>query len=193
MLSSSFLAHLEFSQVSLCKWAVSVGEWVSQSVGQWVSQSVCKHFSHHRLNQIWFWWNLALSFAGVQNITALGNAITWQKVDYDFDFHQMEFPCNLNIVVTSEGKSLLPVRDRCGLILRYRNIGSCHLRPSCSCHGFVSEHRATVRSDWSHKLSLPTLTSTLGHYGTPCHLLCWTSSECTLRWPEWWSIISTMS
>uniref|UniRef100_A0A8C4Q7A1 Mini-chromosome maintenance complex-binding protein n=1 Tax=Eptatretus burgeri TaxID=7764 RepID=A0A8C4Q7A1_EPTBU len=49
-----------------------------------------------------------LDVTGVQNITALGNAITWQKVDYDFDFHQMEFPCNLNIVVTSEGKSLLP-------------------------------------------------------------------------------------
>uniref|UniRef100_UPI00358FA7D1 mini-chromosome maintenance complex-binding protein isoform X2 n=1 Tax=Myxine glutinosa TaxID=7769 RepID=UPI00358FA7D1 len=49
-----------------------------------------------------------LDVTGVQNITALGNAVTWQKVDYDFDFHQMEFPCNLNIIITSEGKSLLP-------------------------------------------------------------------------------------
>lgn len=46
---------------------------------------------------------------GVQNITALGNLITWQKVDYDFNYHRMEFPCNINVLITSEGRSLLPV------------------------------------------------------------------------------------
>ncbi|CAB1312433.1 unnamed protein product [Coregonus sp. 'balchen'] len=45
---------------------------------------------------------------GVRNITALGNLISWQKVDYDFNYHQMEFPCNINVLVTSEGRSLLP-------------------------------------------------------------------------------------
>ncbi|XP_027863176.1 mini-chromosome maintenance complex-binding protein [Xiphophorus couchianus] len=45
---------------------------------------------------------------GVRNVTALGNLITWQKVDYDFNFHQMEFPCNINVLVASEGRSLLP-------------------------------------------------------------------------------------
>ncbi|KAG7279832.1 hypothetical protein CRUP_013742 [Coryphaenoides rupestris] len=45
---------------------------------------------------------------GVRNITALGNVISWQKVDYDFNYHQMEFPCNLNVLIASEGRSLLP-------------------------------------------------------------------------------------
>ncbi|XP_036591801.1 mini-chromosome maintenance complex-binding protein isoform X2 [Trichosurus vulpecula] len=49
-----------------------------------------------------------LDTPGVHNVTALGNLITWQKVDYDFNYHQMEFPCNINVLITSEGKSLLP-------------------------------------------------------------------------------------
>ncbi|KAK2167645.1 hypothetical protein NP493_1267g00011 [Ridgeia piscesae] len=44
---------------------------------------------------------------GVQNITALGNLITWQKVEYDFDFHKQDFPCNILALVLSEGKSIL--------------------------------------------------------------------------------------
>ncbi|KAK3572854.1 hypothetical protein QTP86_008251 [Hemibagrus guttatus] len=50
-----------------------------------------------------------LDTTGVQNITALGNLISWQKVDYDFNYHQMEFPCNINVLIMSEGRSLLPV------------------------------------------------------------------------------------
>ncbi|NXS62792.1 MCMBP protein, partial [Brachypteracias leptosomus] len=49
-----------------------------------------------------------LDTKGVHNVTALGNLITWQKVDYDFNYHQMEFPCNINVLITSEGRSLLP-------------------------------------------------------------------------------------
>ncbi|XP_032365836.1 mini-chromosome maintenance complex-binding protein [Etheostoma spectabile] len=49
-----------------------------------------------------------LDTTGVRNITALGNLITWQKVDYDFNYHQMEFPCNINVLIASEGRSLLP-------------------------------------------------------------------------------------
>ncbi|XP_068183010.1 mini-chromosome maintenance complex-binding protein isoform X2 [Antennarius striatus] len=49
-----------------------------------------------------------LDTSGVQNVTALGNLILWQKVDYDFNYHQMEFPCNINVLVASEGRSLLP-------------------------------------------------------------------------------------
>ncbi|NXE17576.1 MCMBP protein, partial [Ardeotis kori] len=49
-----------------------------------------------------------LDKTGVHNVTALGNLITWQKVDYDFNYHQMEFPCNINVLITSEGRSLLP-------------------------------------------------------------------------------------
>ncbi|KAJ8361343.1 hypothetical protein SKAU_G00178680 [Synaphobranchus kaupii] len=49
-----------------------------------------------------------LDSTGVRNITALGDLISWQKVDYDFSFHHMEFPSNFNVLVVSEGKSLLP-------------------------------------------------------------------------------------
>lgn len=49
-----------------------------------------------------------LDSTGVRNVTALGNVISWQKVEYDFNFHQMEFPCNINVLTTSEGRSLLP-------------------------------------------------------------------------------------
>ncbi|XP_068113960.1 mini-chromosome maintenance complex-binding protein isoform X2 [Hyperolius riggenbachi] len=57
---------------------------------------------------------------GVRNVTALGNVITWQKVDYDFSYHQMEFPCNINVLVTSEGRSLLP--SDCQVHLQQENI-----------------------------------------------------------------------
>lgn len=46
---------------------------------------------------------------GVKNLTALGNVITWQRVDYDFNFHTQAFHCNLPVLVMSEGKSLLTV------------------------------------------------------------------------------------
>lgn len=49
-----------------------------------------------------------LDTTGVRNVTALGNLISWQKVDYDFNYHQMEFPCNINVFIASEGRSLLP-------------------------------------------------------------------------------------
>ncbi|KAK0149931.1 Mini-chromosome maintenance complex-binding protein [Merluccius polli] len=49
-----------------------------------------------------------LDTTGVRNITALGNVISWQKVDYDFNYHQMEFPSNINVLIASEGRSLLP-------------------------------------------------------------------------------------
>ncbi|XP_077992480.1 mini-chromosome maintenance complex-binding protein-like [Glandiceps talaboti] len=45
---------------------------------------------------------------GVQNVTALGNVISWQKVDYDFNYHRSEFPTNIEVLTLSEGKSLLP-------------------------------------------------------------------------------------
>ncbi|KAK1791747.1 hypothetical protein P4O66_013727 [Electrophorus voltai] len=61
-----------------------------------------------------------LDATGVRNITALGNLISWQKVDYDFSYHQMEFPCNINVLIASEGRSLLPCDSQ------------VHLRPTVS-------------------------------------------------------------
>ncbi|XP_072042035.1 mini-chromosome maintenance complex-binding protein-like [Amphiura filiformis] len=49
-----------------------------------------------------------LDATGVQNLTALGNLIAWQKVEYDFNFHKTDFPANVTVLVLSEGKSLLP-------------------------------------------------------------------------------------
>ncbi len=36
-----------------------------------------------------------LSEVGVQNLTALGNLIQWQKVSYDFQYHTAEFETNV--------------------------------------------------------------------------------------------------
>ena len=48
-------------------------------------------------------------FTGLQNLTALGNVVRWQKVEYDFEFHKQDFECNIPVLVLSEGKSLLQV------------------------------------------------------------------------------------
>ncbi|KAG8224647.1 hypothetical protein J437_LFUL003081, partial [Ladona fulva] len=44
---------------------------------------------------------------GVHNVTALGHLITQQRVDYDFQFYNMEFQANIPVLTLSEGKSLL--------------------------------------------------------------------------------------
>ena len=46
---------------------------------------------------------------GVKNITALGNVVQWQKVDYDFQFHKQEFKCDIPVLILSEGRSLVQV------------------------------------------------------------------------------------
>jgi hypothetical protein len=38
--------------------------------------------------------------------------IKWQKVCYDFSYHQQEFNTNIKILTLSEAKSLLPVRTK---------------------------------------------------------------------------------
>uniref|UniRef100_K1QBJ4 Mini-chromosome maintenance complex-binding protein n=1 Tax=Magallana gigas TaxID=29159 RepID=K1QBJ4_MAGGI len=49
-----------------------------------------------------------LESAGVKNITALGNLISWQKVEYDFRFHRQDFLSNISVLILSEAKSILP-------------------------------------------------------------------------------------
>lgn len=49
-----------------------------------------------------------LSARGVQNLTSLGNLITWQKVDYDFKYHSLEYETDIPVLVLSEGRSMLP-------------------------------------------------------------------------------------
>jgi len=46
---------------------------------------------------------------GVANMSALGSVISWQKLDYDFQFHQQPFHTDIAVLVLSEGKSMLKV------------------------------------------------------------------------------------
>lgn len=49
-----------------------------------------------------------LSPDGLKNLTALGNLINWQKVEYDFVYNQIEFTTDVPCLVLSEGRSMLP-------------------------------------------------------------------------------------
>lgn len=44
---------------------------------------------------------------GVSNMAALSSVISWQKLDYDFEFHQQPFHTDVAVLVLSEGKSML--------------------------------------------------------------------------------------
>lgn len=48
-----------------------------------------------------------LDTKGVQNLTALGNVINWQKTDYDFQYHQIEQHTNIPVLILSEGRSMI--------------------------------------------------------------------------------------
>lgn len=58
-----------------------------------------------------------LDNTGVENIRALADMISWQKVMYDFGYHKQEFPCDISALVISEGKSILP--SDCHIPLQY--------------------------------------------------------------------------
>ncbi|XP_059088631.1 mini-chromosome maintenance complex-binding protein-like [Tigriopus californicus] len=45
---------------------------------------------------------------GLNNLKALGNLISWQKVDYDFSFHQLPFESDCPCLILSEGRTMLP-------------------------------------------------------------------------------------
>ena len=45
---------------------------------------------------------------GVKNLTAVGHLINWQKLEYDFNYHQIEFYSDVPCLVLSEGRSMLP-------------------------------------------------------------------------------------
>lgn len=47
-------------------------------------------------------------FQGLMNINSIKEIIKWQKMNYDFSFHQQEFNTNIRVLVLSETKSLLP-------------------------------------------------------------------------------------
>lgn len=57
-----------------------------------------------------------LNATGVKNVTALANVISWQKLEYDFNYYKAEFTTNLLVLILSEGKSMLPAD--CHVVLR---------------------------------------------------------------------------
>lgn len=48
-----------------------------------------------------------LQAEGLKNITALGNVTSWQKIEYDFSFHQVEFHTDIPVLILSERRSML--------------------------------------------------------------------------------------
>lgn len=52
--------------------------------------------------------NGQLNADGVRNLTALGSMIRWQRVEYNFNYHQIEFATDVPCLVLSEGRSILP-------------------------------------------------------------------------------------
>uniref|UniRef100_A0A1B6E8K5 Mini-chromosome maintenance complex-binding protein n=1 Tax=Clastoptera arizonana TaxID=38151 RepID=A0A1B6E8K5_9HEMI len=53
---------------------------------------------------------------GVRNIQALGNLITFQKLDYNFQFYPVEIDTNIPVLILSEGKSML--NSDCHVVLQ---------------------------------------------------------------------------
>lgn len=45
---------------------------------------------------------------GLMNVTSLKDIIQWQKLNYDFSYHQQEFQSNVRVLVLSQTKSILP-------------------------------------------------------------------------------------
>lgn len=50
-----------------------------------------------------------LNSAAVKSVSALTKIINHQIVEYDFNFYQMEYNCDIPVLILSEGKSMLPV------------------------------------------------------------------------------------
>jgi hypothetical protein len=61
-----------------------------------------------------------LAETGVKNARAVKDIIQMQKVEYDFDYHQMSMPTDISFVAVSEGKSILFSEDTEGLVVPLR-------------------------------------------------------------------------
>ncbi|XP_046864540.1 mini-chromosome maintenance complex-binding protein-like isoform X2 [Xenia sp. Carnegie-2017] len=56
---------------------------------------------------------------GTANLNVINHVILWQKLPYDFVFYKTDFLTNLNILILSEGKSLLEVDSSIRLNVEY--------------------------------------------------------------------------
>ncbi len=57
-----------------------------------------------------------LTQEGLRGLTALGHLINWQRLEYDFQYHQIEFQTDVPCLIMSEGRSMLP--SDCQVMLR---------------------------------------------------------------------------
>lgn len=48
--------------------------------------------------------------SGVRNLRSLATAVTQQKLSYEFPYSSFDLDTDLNFVLVSEGKAILPVR-----------------------------------------------------------------------------------
>ncbi|KAK7868306.1 hypothetical protein R5R35_013891 [Gryllus longicercus] len=62
-----------------------------------------------------------LEAPGVVNMTALRKLVLEQKVAYDFEYYQLDFNCDIPVLVFSEGKSLIP----CPIVIPLRPDAVC--------------------------------------------------------------------
>lgn len=85
--------------------------------------------------------------AGVANLSALGELIQSQTVEYDFKYYKMQFEADVPVLVLSEGKSLLPC--------------SVHV-PLCGDVGALSAYEATAAAA-THYLSAAVLRTARRH------------------------------
>lgn len=81
--------------------------------------------------------------AGVRNLRHLATAITQQKVSYEFPYSSFELDTDLNFVLLSEGKAILPVSlDASSVKVQILTPGRCNLADRlCGVRATGSERR----------------------------------------------------
>ena len=51
-----------------------------------------------------------LNAKGLMNFNSIKDIVTYQKLNYDFNYHHQEFPTNIRVLILSQTKSILPVK-----------------------------------------------------------------------------------
>ncbi len=62
---------------------------------------------------------------GVRNVTAIGNIASWQKIEYDFNYHPVEIHTDIPVLILSERRSI--VATDVNLPLRLNASAPCNL------------------------------------------------------------------
>jgi hypothetical protein len=68
-----------------------------------------------------------LNAKGLMNFNSIKDIITWQKLNYDFNYHHQEFHTDIRILTLSQTKSILPVIYYLIFLLIYKYIFNKYL------------------------------------------------------------------